>query len=238
MSDILKKNDLSEAELINSYRILLTEKIARNIAHEIRNPLTNVMLGLDQLKNEFTSEKNEPFALYFNIIKRNCDRINELISSLVDAAKPLSLTISDHSVNKLLDEVLAGVDEKIKSGKIKIQKKYTLKTSPIALDGEKIKSAFLNVILNAIQSMEGKTGLLEIQTEFKDKKCTIKFTDNGIGISKENLPLIFDPFFRIRSSGKGLGLTTAQNIIHNHKGNIRAESQPGIGSTFTINLSV
>lgn len=236
MNSLKSKNEIPTAESIDSYRISLTEKIVRNIAHEVRNPLTNIMLGLDQLKNEFPPEEKESADIYFNIIKRNCDRINELISNLVNAAKPPDLILADYSVNKLMDEVLAITDKKLKSGKITIQRKYNLQLPNILVDGEKIKNAFLNIILNAINAMEGKAGILEIQTELDDKKCVIKFRDNGIGISKENLSRIFDPFFRLKSNGSGLGLTMTQNIIHNHKGIIKADSTPGIGTTFIVSF--
>lgn len=238
MNDLKSKIEKPETELMDSYRIFLTEKIARNIAHEIRNPLTNIMLGLDQLNNEFSIEEKESAAIYYNIIKRNCDRINELISSLVNAAKPPDLIIANHSVNTLMDEALAITDDKIRSGKVTIQRKYDLQLPSIAVDGEKIKSAFSNIILNALRAMEGKAGILEIKTEFEDKKCIIKFSDNGIGINKEDISRIFDPFFRVKSTGAGLGLTTTQNIIHNHKGIIKADSILGVGTTFTVSFSL
>ncbi|MDQ3192808.1 MAG: ATP-binding protein [Bacteroidota bacterium] len=232
----LKNAETPVDDLIDTYRIFLTENIARNIAHEVRNPLTNIMLGLDQLRNEFPLEDNESAQTYFNIIKRNCDRINELISSLVNASKEPELTVGEFSLNQLMDEVLKTTDEKIKSGKITVQRKYNLQLPPILVDGEKIKNVLFNIILNAIQSMEGKSGKLEIQTAHEDQKFTIKIIDNGTGISNENLPRIFDPFFRVKANGTGLGLTTSQNIIHNHNGSIKANSSLGIGSTFTISL--
>ena len=231
-----KIDDQKEAEIIDSYRILLTERIVRNIAHEVRNPLTNVMLGLDQLRNEFPSKDNEGVDIYFSIIKRNCDRINELISSLVNSAKPSELVINDHSINKLIDDALLVLEEKIKSGKITIKKNYTEKIPPLAVDGEKIKVAFSNIISNAINAMEEKAGILEIETAIENDKCMVKFKDNGIGISNENISRIFDPFFRVKSHGPGLGLTTTQNIVNNHKGIIKVNSALCIGTTFTVSF--
>jgi signal transduction histidine kinase len=223
-------------EVLSTYRLKLTERIVRNIAHEVRNPLTNIMLGLDQLKNEM-GELDEAQEVYFSIIQRNCERINQLITNLVNSAKQSDLILEDSSVNVLMDEVITLSETKLKEKNIQVIKKFASDIPKIKLDSAKIRDAFENLLLNAIQAIQNDNGILEIETSRTKNECIIKIKDNGVGIEAENLQKIFDPFFRARTNGSGLGLTTTQNIIHTHKGKINVDSEPGKGSVFTVALS-
>jgi two-component system, sporulation sensor kinase E len=231
----LRANQDSEPEIINKYRISLTERIVRNLAHEIRNPLTNVMLGMEQLKNECPPE-NETAEVYFDIIKRNCDRINDLITALVNAAKPADLSMSPQSINQIMDDVLSLSQEKMDAQGLKVVKRYGEQIPDIKLDPDKIREALKNVVDNAVNAMSGIKGQLELKTDYQDDKCIVTIKDNGMGIQADDMKKIFDPFFRVRSNGAGLGLTSAQNIITNHNGKIHVESVPGEGTSITITL--
>jgi signal transduction histidine kinase len=228
--------DSSKNEIINNYRISLTERIVRNLAHEIRNPLTNVMLGLEQLKNECPPE-NDAAAVYFDIIKRNCNRINDLIGTLVNAAKPFELSKSPQSINELLEEVLLLSKEKFSANEIVLNKVFGDYLPMANVDPGQIKEAFINILDNAFHAMSGMRGQLELKTAYQDNQFTITFKDNGIGILPDNLSKVFDPFFKVKSHGKGLGLTLAQNIIASHKGSINVTSNPAEGTIFTITIN-
>jgi signal transduction histidine kinase len=104
------------------------------------------------------------------------------------------------------------------------------------VDPEKIKVAFLNIIVNAIEAMETDKGILRIKTEEKNGECLITFSDNGIGIEKDSLSKLFDPYYTSKAKGTGLGLTTAQNIVLHHNGSILTESEIGKGTSFIISL--
>lgn len=232
----LKLNQSPQGDIINKYRISLTERIVRNIAHEIRNPLTNVMLGLEQLKNECPPE-NETAGIYFDIIKRNCDRINGLITSLVNAAKPAELSKNLQPVNRLVDDALLMVKERLSENNITINKNFDENIPDLNVDPERIRMAFKIILENAIQAMSGINGKLDIETRFESNKFLVSFKDNGIGIKQDDINSIFDPFFRVKSNGAGLGLTLAQNIITSHNGSIKVMSTPGEGATFTVVLN-
>ena len=107
----------------------------------------------------------------------------------------------------------------------------------VSVDKQRMKIAILNLIVNAIEAMEQEKGVLKIGTANVSNKCCITITDNGSGISKESIAKIFEPYFTGKPKGTGLGLTSTQNIILNHKGTIDVESEEGKGSTFTINLN-
>jgi two-component system, sporulation sensor kinase E len=221
-----------EQELIDNYRLQLTERITRHLAHEIRNPLTNVMLGLEQLKTEFPQD-NDVAEAYFDIIKRNCERINDLISALVNASKPAEISTVPCSINKIIDEVLD-----LPGSMVNVKRNFEENIPQINVDPQKMKLAFKHIVDNALHAMKDLKGELEVNSKLAENQCLITFKDNGAGIMHEDINKIFDPFFRVRSSGSGLGLTHTQNIIRNHNGNIKVSSSPGEGTTVTVTLNV
>jgi signal transduction histidine kinase len=211
-----------------------TGRIARTIAHEVRNPLTNINLAMEQLKGE--DGLADDSAILFEMIQRNSNRINQLITDLLNSTKFAELTYGKTSINTLLDEALQLADDRIKLYNITVEKQYSIDMCEVAVDKEKIKIAFLNIIVNAIEAMEPGKGLLKLVTKSERNKCMVEIADNGTGMDQESMGRLFEPYFTSKSKGNGLGLTNTQNIILNHKGTIQAESEPGRGTTFIICL--
>jgi signal transduction histidine kinase len=239
LKEQIKELDQANKELIQMRSIekfAATGRIARTIAHEIRNPLTNVNLAVDQLKNDLTTEP-ENATIMLDMINRNSDRINQLITDLLRSTKFTDLTYTKISINKILDETLELAMDRITLKNITVSRNYSADICDVSVDVEKIKIAFLNIIVNAIEAMEPGNGILEIKTVSKEGKCLTIISDNGRGIDQESLPKIFEPYFTKKPKGTGLGLTHTQNIILNHDGLISLESEAGKGTTFTITLS-
>lgn len=237
----ITKRKMAEQKLMSSEKLAVTGRIARSIAHEVRNPLTNVFLSLEQLKNEVNDEEfdKDNLTMYFDIINRNCERINFLITELLNSSKPIQLSVARYPINKILDESLDLAIDRIRLKKIKVTKYYLAGAEDtILIDPEKIKIAFVNIIINAVEALEPEKGHITLTTETKDNKCIVYITDNGPGIPPENLSRLFEPFFSSKSKGVGLGLTSTQNIILNHKGSIDVESEVGHGTTFIISFNI
>lgn len=211
-----------------------TGRIARTIAHEVRNPLTNINLAMEQLKNEVGVVDDS--AILFEMIQRNSNRINQLITDLLNSTKFAELSYGKISINTLLDEAIDLSKDRIALYNITIVKKYSSDICDVAVDKDKLKIAFLNIIVNAIEAMEPGKGILTIITRGENNKCIIEIADNGAGMDRESLGRLFEPYFTSKPKGNGLGLTNTQNIILNHKGTIQAESEKGKGTTFTISL--
>jgi signal transduction histidine kinase len=234
-------NELAQAnkeilELRNSEKFASIGRIAHTIAHEVRNPLTNINLAAEQIKD--TIQQNEESNLLLSMIKRNGLRINQLISNLLHATKFSELNFKKVSINKIIDRTLELAQDRISLKHLTIKKEYANNIPDILVDEEKLKIAFLNIIVNALESLEKGNGILKITTEKIENKCKIIFADNGIGMNDEEMSKLFEPFFTNKEKGTGLGLTNTQNIILNHKGKIEVESTEGQGSTFTIILNI
>ena len=236
-----KVNELAQANKeIKAFRHIekfaATGRISRTIAHEVRNPLTNINLAAEQIKeaNPITDEN----TMLLEMVKRNSLRINQLISDLLNATKFSELKFEKTSLNKIINEALAVANDSIILKNIKVEKNHSNDICDIVVDEEKIKIAFLNLIVNAVEAMEPDKGILKITIENIDKKCKIIFADNGIGMNEETMSKLFEPFFTSKENGNGLGLANTQNIILNHKGKIEVESIEGKGSTFTVTLDI
>jgi signal transduction histidine kinase len=218
---------------MDAEKLAVTGRVSRTIAHEVRNPLTNIDLALQQLKDELT-QNSEAAAPFLDIINRNSQRINQLITELLNSSKPTTIEVKECNINKVLDETLLLALDRIHLKKIKLVKEYSDNVPPVMLDPEKIQTAFLNLFINAVEAMEEGKGILTVRTRNTANRCIIEVEDNGIGISKENLDNLFVPFFSKKSKGMGLGLTATQNIIITHKGTIDVESTVGKGTRFIV----
>jgi signal transduction histidine kinase len=214
-----------------------TGRIARTIAHEVRNPLTNINLAVEQLQAELNGNKTENGELILEMINRNSARINLLITDLLNSTKFTDLVYKKISVNQLLDETLELANDRIQLKNITVLKNYSGDICDVAVDIERIKIAFLNIIVNAIEAMEPGQGILQLKTLAKENKCVVLISDNGPGIAEDSQSKVFEPYFTNKPKGTGLGLTNTQNIILNHKGQIAFESKKGEGTTFTIQLN-
>ena len=231
----LKKVNGELEELRSIEKFASTGRIARTIAHEVRNPLTNISLAAEQLKE--TSGGNEDSDQLLGMISRNVNRINQLVSDLLTATKSQQLEFTSVNINDLVDEALDLARDRIELNRIRVEKHYDKSICQLSVDVEKIKLSFLNIIVNAIEAMEKDKGVLTITTYNAVSKCIIDFGDNGMGIDPETVQKLFDPYFTSKTNGNGLGLTNTQNIILSHKGNIHVRSFKGKGSNFIVTLN-
>ncbi|MEO6134235.1 MAG: ATP-binding protein [Ginsengibacter sp.] len=224
--------ELIELRSLEKYAV--TGRIARVIAHEVRNPLTNINLSVEQLRSEEPGSENS--KLFFDMIARNSDRINVLVSDLLNASRTTELNFEAVAINELLDESLAAAHDRIELNQINVVKQYDPEICSISIDKEKVKVVFLNLIVNSIEAMEEK-GELIIKTESKNSRCVITVIDNGKGMSPENAARLFEPYFTTKEKGNGLGLANSQNVIISHGGSISAQSELNVGTTFTISFN-
>ena len=230
----LRRMDAEVRELKSLEKFTATGRVARTIAHEVRNPLTNISLAAEQLKD--INGQTDESAMLLEMINRNAVRINQLISDLLNATKSIQLDIEKVSINKVLDEALTMALDRIDLSHVKVVKDYSPDVCDVAVDKGKIKIAFLNIIINAIEAMEKGRGLLVLRTKMEGNKCMVEIIDNGAGMDEDTSQKMFEPYFSSKPKGTGLGLTNTQNIILTHKGKIDINTRPGKGTQFVIIL--
>lgn len=233
VKDMTEKREMEE-------QMRLTEKMAAigqlsaGIAHEINNPLGGIKLCFNNLIS--TKMDEETREQHIEVINTGLERIQGIIKQLLDFSKQTSLSISPVSVDKLIDNVLKLVEYSANRKGIKILKKNSDGIPEIMVDRNKIEQVFLNIILNAIQAMNGP-GTLTIQTSINNGQCIISFKDTGPGIPPDVMPYIFDPFFTTKpvGEGTGLGLSVSKSIVEQHGGSISVESTAGM-TEFKVRL--
>ena len=225
----------SKDALIRSEKLAYTGRIAASIAHEIRNPLTNVNMSAHWLKKAIKPEHTRD--RHIDIIERNTDRINYLITELLNCARPPKLNLRPFNIHKVLKNVLESTKTRIRSQRIKVDKRFILRSPKIIIDKEQMGRAFLNIILNAIEAMP-KKGKLTIITQLNKSLFMVRIQDTGKGISDKDIIRIFDPFFSSKPNGVGLGLTLCYGIIVSHGGTIEVESKLREGTLFTVSLPI
>lgn len=220
-------------DLVKSEKLAFTGRIAANIAHEIRNPLTNIAMSVHALEKTLTPEGAS--SRYIQVIVRNVERINFLITELLNCARPSKLDLRMHDPHKILNSALDSARLMIKSQNIRVVKKFAARPLKISVDREHIERVFLNMIKNAGDAMPGG-GKLTIATERSNESFVVRIQDAGRGIPEKDIIRLFDPFFSTKKQGVGLGLTVCYGIIVSHGGTIGVESIPRKGSVFTISL--
>lgn len=228
----------SKDALVRSEKLAYTGRIAAGIAHEIRNPLSNVVLSIQQLKKICNQAESGDIGLrHIEIIQRNTERINYLITELLNCARPSKLNLRPFNLHKVLRGVLESTRAKIVAQKIKVVRRFTYGPPQIIIDRDQIERAFLNITLNAIEAVR-KGGKLIISTEVDKSSFIVKIQDNGKGIPEKDIIRIFDPFFSTKPDGVGLGLTLCYGIIVGHGGTIEVESKLRRGTIFTVSLPI
>lgn len=223
----------AEKDMLVAERLSMTGKLARTIAHEVRNPLTNLNLALEHLRDEMPKD-NEAVQLYSEIIERNAKRIDTLITEMLNSSKPKDLNLELADVTDILNETLTLANDSLNLNQIRMQKSYVQNLPRILVDREKLKIAFLNIIVNAIEAMERGKGELSVDVKLKDNTIVVTISDNGKGIPADDLEKLFDPFFTEKQGGMGLGLTSTKNIMSSHNASIEVESTVKKGTSFLL----
>jgi len=207
-----------------------TGRLVRTLAHEVRNPLNNIQLALDQI--EPTAPQDLP--LYLDIITRNSNRIGALISELLDSARPTEIMQQKKALQEIIDASITVALDRINLKKVTYTIRYPEEPAYIMADIGKLKIAFLNIIINAVEAMEEGNGVLEISVANESHSHLVYIKDNGCGINEENLSRLFEPYFTSKRNGMGLGLAATLNIIQSHKASIEVQSMPNQGTTFML----
>jgi signal transduction histidine kinase len=210
-------------------------KFIYTLTHEIRNPLTNINLATDVLKQLTTDEAQK---VYLNIIMRNTERIKGIVNDLLALGNTTEIKLENHSVQYLLDEILMINEDRLVLKNVIVRKKFSKSDLKIKISRAEVKIALANIIINAIEAMPANDGLLEITTKLLRGFCVIVIRDNGTGISKENLTNIFKPYFTNKPDGMGLGLSVAQSILNANLLTINVRSEPGKGTMFLLSYKM
>ncbi|MGZ4032791.1 MAG: PAS domain S-box protein [Tumebacillaceae bacterium] len=223
----------AEEMLIRSEKLSIAGQLAAGLAHEIRNPLTSLK-GFVQLM----SLKEAPQKKYLDVMSSELNRIEMIVSELLMLAKPQAMTLKRKEIASILEDVLTLSDSEAFLKQVQIQTEVAEGLPAIECDENQLKQVFINFIKNAMEAMPNG-GELRIGVYRQDHDhIRIRFQDEGVGISKETLARLGEPFYTTKTKGTGLGLMVCKKIIDNHKGSLDITSELGVGTTIEVLLPI
>jgi PAS domain S-box-containing protein len=222
----------AEKTALQAEKLAATGRLVRTLAHEVRNPLNNINLSIEQLIQQ---ANDDDLKMYLEIVQRNGKRIGDLITELLNSSRLSSqINLATASLQSVMDKAISSAIDRITLKHIELVVSYPTHEVYALLDEEKIQLAFLNIIINAVEAMEEQQGKLAISIYTTDEENLVKITDNGCGITEENMQRLFEPYFTSKRNGMGLGLASTLNIIQSHNAHIDVKSTMGKGTSFII----
>jgi signal transduction histidine kinase len=217
-----------------SERLYAIGQLSAGLAHEIRNPLASIGGAASILMKNASEERRQEFL---EIIQKESERLNRLLTTFLDFARPQAPQYRPVNVSALVEPVIELATHGIGQRPVRISTQLSTNLPLIACDPEQIKQVLLNLTINAIQAMPGGGGIL-VSTRKNLTRVIIEVKDEGTGISPEDLDRIFDPFFTTKDTGSGLGLSVAHQIVTQHGGVLTARNNPERGVTFSVSLPI
>jgi signal transduction histidine kinase/DNA-binding response OmpR family regulator len=226
--------------LTKSTQLITMGEMISEIAHDLRLPITTIKGAIQNLENKWYDDSFRKKSL--EVVNNSIFRLNELVKELLAFSNPERFPLKTVDINQTIQKVLELTQNDLLRHKINLVQEIGV-LPPVQVNEERIKEAFLNLIVNAIDSME-KGGKLKISTRLIQRKeqeeskayVQINFSDTGTGINPNIRKKIFEHFFSTKESGTGLGLAVVNRVIKAHDGFIELESEPGKGSTFSLHL--
>ena len=224
-----------ELEIQRKDKLAAVGTLAAGVAHEIRNPLSSIKGYATYFGSLFDSDSDNQKAA--SIMAEEVDRVNRVISELLEFARPMKLELKKASIFELVDKALRLIKYEADTAKVKIVSSIEPDIPNIAVDKDRFTQVLLNIFINGIQAMESG-GSLTIKVLTQENRLRFEISDTGGGISAADQANIFNPYFTTKKKGTGLGLAIAFKIIESHGGAIKIESAKGEGTTFVISLPI
>ncbi|NWF93919.1 MAG: PAS domain S-box protein [Syntrophaceae bacterium] len=226
----------AEERLILAERLSSLGELTAGVAHELRNPLAGIKINTQLLLRRNDLPEMERRLLESS--QEGIEKIQKIVDGMLHFAKPKASHFREEQINEVVESSLAILQTKLKKGNISSVFQKGEGLPRVRIDLHQIQQVLINLMLNAIQAMDGG-GTLTIRTFSEDGGGVgVEIRDTGVGISKSNLKKIFDPFFTTKSEGTGLGLSISLKILNNHGATVDVDSQEGKGSTFTIHFPI
>ncbi|MEW6387462.1 MAG: ATP-binding protein [Thermodesulfobacteriota bacterium] len=244
--------ELHQEQLVQSRKIAAVGTLTAGVAHELNNPINNIVLSAEALKEDFSQLSQAEALSIVNDILVQSERASEIVRDLLDFSRSEHPEFELISISNIIQGSLKLVRNQLLLSGIQDEIEVSTGLPPIYGDRKSLLQVFLNLFINAIQAMPDG-GTLQVQAQVVEEYpwteppsasshhwLKVAITDTGVGIDPENLPHVFDPFFTTKAVGRGtgLGLSVTYGIIQKHGGHIEVQSQKGQGTTFTVLLPI
>lgn len=232
-----------QQQIAQTDKLAAVGQLAAGVMHEINNPLATITACLEALASrseELPEWARQSFEEYYRIMDSELARCKRIVDGLLDFSRPKARYKKPVPINQIVEDALFLVKHHDRFKRIKLVRRLADRLPPVEANAEQLIQAFLAIMLNAIDAMEGD-GILTVGTGPSPERADEVFvdvSDTGQGIPREHLPKIFEPFFTTKTPGRGtgLGLSICYGIVAEHRGHVQVDSQPGRGTTFRVLL--
>jgi two-component system sensor histidine kinase HydH len=221
-----------QRELSQRERLLSLGRLSTVIAHEVRNPLMIIKGSLHALRQKNVDETAMREAVHD--INEEVERLNRIVNEVLDFARPIRFEVAPADLNALCRDSAAASQAAGPGSPVTLD--LDPAASAVATDAERLRIAFVNMLVNARHAVNGTPGDVTLKTRLNGDRITITISDTGPGIHPDHLAHVFDPYFTTKRGGTGLGLPIAKNIIEGLGGTIAIDSAPGAGTEIRIDL--
>lgn len=244
----LQQQQQTQARLIHAEKIAAVGRLAASIAHEINNPLQAVEGYLELSREKLPRpDQQERITRYLNVAISEIERISNIVRQMHEFYRPAREGSSQVNVHTILESILTLSAKQLQHSHITVSRAWEAELADVEANADQLKQVFLNLVINAIDALPTggalcirtcNTGLANLQETGEFPAVRVDFKDTGAGIPADLLPRMFEPFFTTKASGTGLGLSISYGIIQAHNGELKVESTPGVGTTFSVLLPV
>jgi len=225
-----------EEKLRRSEKLSTLGEMAAVLAHEIRNPLGSIRGTAEILRDNF--KPGDPKHEFIEIQIKETERLNRVVEDFLHMARPQQTELASCTVQEELEILETLVSNDARQHQIKLVLQPPSSPVIIRADGDKLRQAFLNIIINALQATQSGGSVIISTKVYQTNLCEIRFRDTGSGIDTETQQKIFEPFFTTKPDGTGLGLAITKKIIESHGGSLLIESETGHGTTVIVRLPI
>ncbi|MFQ5682145.1 MAG: nitrogen regulation protein NR(II) [Candidatus Binatia bacterium] len=225
-----------EAEVARQEHLSALGNLSATVAHEIRNPLNAISMGLQRLKAEFQPTQDvDQYSRFVELMQGEVHRLNSIVEEFLSLARPLELKRRELKIAEMLTELVAFVGSDAQRSRVKLDVLTEPDIPVIRADRNYLKQVLLNLVLNGVQAMPDG-GTLTLKASASRRHLLLTVADTGVGISPEILPRIFEPYFTTKAKGSGLGLAIARRIVEAHGGTLTVDSKASQGSRFQLSI--
>ena len=247
VEDRTQELEKTHFQMLHQDKMASLGKLSASVVHEINNPISGI-LSLVMLMNRMMEDgklkqtEEAQFKEYLQLMETETKRISRIVSNLLAFSRQSKMEFGRVRLDQLIAKTLFLNANLLKLHAVKVEENPAPDLPDLVGSEDRLQQVFMNLLSNAVEAMEGKGGerLLRIETKhLPDKGCvSVSFSDTGVGIPRENLSELFEPFFSTKKQGKGvgLGLSVAYGIVQEHGGSIQVQSEEGKGTTFSVQL--
>jgi PAS domain S-box-containing protein len=239
MEDITEKRR-RDAQLRRAESLASLTTLAAGVAHEIKNPLGSISIHIQLIRRALQGKAEVEVPLlerHLKVVDEEIERLNKIVVDFLFAVRPMDVQLRDGDPGELISGIADFIRPEAERAGVMVELFVAEGLPRVALDERMMRQALLNLVKNALAAMPGG-GKLRLSAERVDEEIRLGVSDSGVGISEEDLPKIFEPYFTTKENGTGLGLTITFKIVREHDGEITVSSRPGQGASFTIILPV